>query len=144
MLLRTAAVVVVFLSAACSETAASGTDRSCRFSEQDLIGGWSSPVEDSEVVKSDSRELDFEVADGARVVREYLHHRLMPAGTWTLEGCSVTITLGGGSGEEFRLQGDAEPILVGNQDDPEYRTVYSKIGRPAKAHRARNSSISKR
>jgi len=131
--LRTALAIVLLVPSACSEIDAAATEQSCRFSERDLVGGWTSAVEDSEVVENDSRELDFEAADGTRVVREYLHHRLMSAGTWTLEGCTVTITLGSGSGEEFRLEGDAKPILVGNPDDPEYRTEYSKIVEDAPA-----------
>ena len=129
--MRTVVAVFLLSVSACSETDASATERNCRFSEADLIGGWSSPIDESEVVENDSRELDFELADGARFVREYLHHRLMSSGTWTLDGCEVTITLGGGSGEEFRLEGEATPILVGNPDDPEYRVLYSKIAERA-------------
>ena len=131
MVRRAALAIWLFSATACAESGVSATERSCHFSEEDLFGGWSSPIEDSEVIENDSRELDFELVDGARTVREYLHHRLMSAGTWALEDCNVTITIGGGSGEGFRLEGDAEPTLVGNPDDPEYRTVYSKIAEDA-------------
>jgi hypothetical protein len=84
-------------------------------------------MENSEVVENDSREFDFEDANGERVVREYLHHRPMSAGTWTFETCRVMVTYRGGGDEEVRLEGDVRAILVGNPDDPEYRTMYSRV-----------------
>jgi hypothetical protein len=126
-----AGVVFVLSATGCGEADASDAGRICHFTERDLIGGWRSPVEDSEVVENDARELDFEIADGVRMVREYLHHRPMSSGGWTLEACRVLVTYQGGGTEEFRVEGGANPVLIGNPDDPEFRTLYRRIAKEA-------------
>jgi hypothetical protein len=96
----------------------------CRFTEQDMIGGWSSAPQDSDVVKDDAREFLFQREGEERVFGEYLHHRPMSSGTWRFDGanCTIALVYRHSGSETLRATGGRRPRLVGEGGE-----IYRKL-----------------
>ena len=89
--------------------------------EPPLIGAWSchrGPCLDP--------EIEFAIEDGHRVFRSWLHHRPSLRGTWSTDGSTLTVTVGGGD-FEYEIVRVNKKVLVLRADDDKESAHYTRI-----------------
>jgi hypothetical protein len=104
------ALCLTAVIAAFAPVMAYGAHRACRFTQRDFVGNWEERAATGET-SNDTQELQFDIDNGRRIFRSWLHQRPEMTGTWTFSNCQVTargpgamtMTYGFAAGDKNRL-----------------------------------------
>lgn len=89
--------------------------------EKSIVGAWgcsSGPCIDPEIA--------FEVEDGARVFRSWLHHRPSMIGKWSVSGSTVTIAMAGLE-NTYKIDRVNKKVLILREEGDEEPARYKRI-----------------
>lgn len=76
--------------AAVAPAHAGGARSACRFTQRDFVANWAERVAPGES-SEDTQEVQFDVDEGRRIYRSWLHQRPDMTGTWSFSNCRVTV-----------------------------------------------------
>lgn len=77
--------------AAAAPVLAYGAHRTCRFTQRDFVANWEERAAQGET-SNDTQEVQFDVDNGRRIFRSWLHQRPDINGTWRFSNCRVIVT----------------------------------------------------
>ena len=108
--------------AAATPVAADAAQRTCRFTQRDFIANWAERVAPGESAE-DTQELQFDLDNGRRIFRSWLHQRPEMTGTWSFSNCRVTARGPDNMTMTYRFVGSDRNRLIDLESGVTYRRM---------------------